>query len=178
MQAIALQKLGIFPDKFILLDVAESISIDKVKRNLKSEDEIIHFLEEDVEQIAENALTEYRLQIQGVKEACKGQIIELDGNSPEGVILEEIVRILKLNRSKGPRRPPRIILMGPPGCGKTDHARKLASKYKLQYVKVSELIKDLIRTETNQVRAQDLRSRLENCKPCKYLLAANYYSSK
>jgi SpoVK/Ycf46/Vps4 family AAA+-type ATPase len=84
-----------------------------------------------------------------VKEACKGQIIELDGNSPEGVILEEIVRILKLNRSKGPRRPPRIILMGPPGCGKTDHARKLANKYKLQYVKVSELIKDLIRTETN-----------------------------
>jgi hypothetical protein len=29
-----------------------------------------------------------------VKEACKGQITELDGNRPEGVILEEIVRIL------------------------------------------------------------------------------------
>lgn len=126
LQAIALQKLGIFPDKFILLDVVENISIDKVKRNLKSEDEIINFQEEDIEQISENALTEYRLQIQGVKEACKGQIIELDGNTPEGVVLEEIVRILKLNRSKGPRRPPRILLMGPPGCGKTDHARKLA----------------------------------------------------
>lgn len=55
----------------------------------------------------------------------------MDGNSQENVLLEEIVRILKLNRSKGPRRPPRILLMGPPGCGKTDHARKLASKYKL-----------------------------------------------
>jgi hypothetical protein len=29
------------PDKFIMLDIAENISIDKVKRNLKSEDEII-----------------------------------------------------------------------------------------------------------------------------------------
>lgn len=41
LQAIALQKMGVVPDKFILLDIAENISIDKVKRNLKSEDEII-----------------------------------------------------------------------------------------------------------------------------------------
>jgi hypothetical protein len=31
------------PDKFILLDINEEISIDKVRRNLKSEDEIIQF---------------------------------------------------------------------------------------------------------------------------------------
>ena len=63
LQAIALQKMGIVPDKFIMLDIVENISMDKVKRNLKSEDEIINFQEEDVENIAENALTEYRLQI-------------------------------------------------------------------------------------------------------------------
>jgi len=64
--------MGVIPDKFILLDIGENISIDKVKRNLKSDDEIIQFSEDDIEQFAENALTEYRLQIQGVKEACKG----------------------------------------------------------------------------------------------------------
>lgn len=64
--------MGIVPDKFIMLDIVENISMDKVKRNLKSEDEIINFQEEDIENIAVNALTEYRLQIQGVKEACKG----------------------------------------------------------------------------------------------------------
>lgn len=53
--------MGIIPDKFILLDIAESVSSDKVKRNLKSEDEIIQFQEDDIEQFAENALTEYRL---------------------------------------------------------------------------------------------------------------------
>lgn len=92
-----------------------------------------------------------------MKAACKGQIIELDGNRPEGVILEEIVRILKLTRSKGPRRPPRVLLMGPPGCGKTDHAKKLAQKYKLQYVKVNELVKDYIRNEPNPSKAQELK---------------------
>lgn len=60
LQAIA-QKMSVVPDKFILLDVAENISIDKVKRNLKSDDEIIQFQEEDIEQFSVNALTEYRL---------------------------------------------------------------------------------------------------------------------
>lgn len=101
-----------------------------------------------------------------MKDACKGQIMELDGNRPEGVILEEIVRILKLNRSKCPRRPPRILLMGPPGCGKTEHARRLADKYKLQYIKVAHIIKDMIRTEPNATKANEMRQRLENCKPC------------
>ena len=54
-----------------------------------------------------------------MKESCKGYIIEIEGNKPEGVILEDIARILKLNKSSAPRRPPRIMLMGPPGCGKT-----------------------------------------------------------
>jgi hypothetical protein len=53
--------MGVVPDKFILLDIAENVSIDKVKRNLKSEDEIIQFEEDDIEQFAENALTEFRL---------------------------------------------------------------------------------------------------------------------
>ena len=61
LQAIALQKMSVVPDKFILLDIAENVSIDKVKRNLKSDDEIIQFQEEDIEQFSLSALTEYRL---------------------------------------------------------------------------------------------------------------------
>ena len=53
--------MSVVPDKFILLDIAENVSIDKVKRNLKSDDEIIQFQEEDIEQFSVNALTEYRL---------------------------------------------------------------------------------------------------------------------
>jgi SpoVK/Ycf46/Vps4 family AAA+-type ATPase len=71
----------------------------------------------------------YLSQIEGVKETCRGSIIEIDGNRQEGVILEEIVRTLKLSRSSGPRRPPRIFIMGPPGCGKTQHAQALAQKF-------------------------------------------------
>ena len=50
----------------------------------------------------------------------------MDGNRSEGIVLEEIARILKLNKSNGPKRPPRIVLLGPPGCGKTSVALKIA----------------------------------------------------
>jgi replication-associated recombination protein RarA len=50
----------------------------------------------------------------------------MDGNKQEGIVLEEIARVLKLNKSNAPKRPPRIILLGPPGCGKTGIALKIA----------------------------------------------------
>jgi 2-phosphoglycerate kinase len=61
-----------------------------------------------------------------VKEVCKGSIIEMDGNKNESTVLEEIARILKLTKSNAPRRPPRIVLMGPPGTGKSSIALQIA----------------------------------------------------
>jgi adenylate kinase len=113
LQALALQEMRILPDKFILLNVTSSQSIEKVKKNLKSEESIVKYKAEEIDQLSKSAINEYKLNIDGVKEVCKGSVTELDGNKPEGVLLEEIVRILKLNKSNAPRRPPRIILLGP-----------------------------------------------------------------
>jgi hypothetical protein len=73
----------------------------------------------------------------GVKSVCKGLITELDGTKNEQQILEEIVRVLKLKRTKAPRRPQRVILMGPPGANTEIQAIKIANKYKLVYVQVT-----------------------------------------
>jgi len=43
----------------------------------------------------------------------------MDGNKQEAIVLEDIARLLKLNKSNAPERPPRVVLIGPPGCGKT-----------------------------------------------------------
>lgn len=79
--------------------------------------------------------------------------------------------MLKLHRSSAPRRPPRIMLMGPPGCGKSQHARKIAEKYNIAYIKVSHMIKDIIRQEANSLKAKDLKSRLSTANPCKLINA-------
>lgn len=44
-----------------------------------------------------------------------GSIIEVDANNPEQKILEEIARILFLKESRAPRKPPKVVLLGPPG---------------------------------------------------------------
>lgn len=56
--------------------------------------------------------------------------------------------------------------MGPPGCGKGEQAKKLAAKFKLQYVNVDHMIKDLIRTEGKSEKGKDLQHRVANGESC------------
>ena len=60
--------------------------------------------------------------MKGVKAVCRGYMTELEENEEFNRCLEEIVRILKLKSTKAPRRPQRIILLGPPGLDKETHA--------------------------------------------------------
>ena len=45
-------------------------------------------------------------------------------------------------KSNAPRRPPRVLLLGPPGSGRTEQARKIAAKFGLMYVSTSHLLKN------------------------------------
>lgn len=87
--------------------------MEKVKKNLKSEESFIQYRDDEIDNLARSALTEYKVHIKGVKEVCKGSIIELDGNKEESLVLEDIARTLKMNISNAPRRPPRVFLIGP-----------------------------------------------------------------
>jgi hypothetical protein len=50
-----------------------------------------------------------------VKEQFMGNIVEIDGNKSKRKIVEEMARMLALKDSNAPRKPPKIIMMGPPG---------------------------------------------------------------
>ncbi len=69
---------------------------------------------------------------------------------------------MKLHKSSAPKRPPRIILLGPPGAGKDTLARRVADKYNLVYVKIAHIVKDLIRTEGTSDLGRSLKNRLKN----------------
>ena len=44
--------MNIIPDKFILLDVDSVVSIEKIKKNLKVDESIVHFKDEEIESLA------------------------------------------------------------------------------------------------------------------------------
>lgn len=137
-QAIALQKMGIIPDKFILLKQDEKITYERLIENLsggESKTGVAEVTDEKLKnKLAKNSLLEYNLNVEGVKKIAQGMITVLQAQQDEMMIVEELAKIMKLKDTNAPRRPQRIILMGSPGSKKEQYALRIAEKYKLIYV--------------------------------------------
>jgi ATP-dependent 26S proteasome regulatory subunit len=99
--------------------------------------------------------------MEGVKKVLQGMITDMDTTDleQETLVVEEIFRCLKIKKSKAPKRPKRIILLGPPGSQKERYAQLIAEKYKLVNVRVSQLVTDHIRREENREYVEELRLR-------------------
>jgi len=51
--------MKIIPDKLILLNVSGSVSTEKIRKNLKSDESLIHYKDEEIGTFAQSALLEY-----------------------------------------------------------------------------------------------------------------------
>lgn len=61
VQANALQKMGIVPEKFFILNVTEPMMLQKIKESLSANNEEKEMSECELEQMARRAATEYRM---------------------------------------------------------------------------------------------------------------------
>ncbi len=144
VQALSLQKIGVIPDKFILLDIKRSASITKVKNNLIAANTSLYGPE--LEDVANRALEEYDLHVAGVKSAFKGFVYEYEATDKStGDVANDLARMLRIRfRSNAPRRPPRVILLGPPGSGRSTQAQIISYRYGLVHISSVNLLKDEI----------------------------------
>jgi hypothetical protein len=101
------------------LDVKRSTSITKVKHNLIANNSTLNGPE--LEDAATHAVDEYDLHIKGVKSAFKGFIYEYNAiDKAQNDVANDLARMLRIRfRSNAPRRPPRVVLLGPPGSGRS-----------------------------------------------------------
>ncbi len=150
VQAISLQKIGVIPDKFILLDVKRSTSVTKVKNNLISQNTSLYGPE--LEEVAARALEEYDLHIKGVTSAFKGFVYNYDATEKStGDVANDLARMLRIRfRSNAPRRPPRVILLGPPGSGRYTQAKIISHRYGLVHLNTRNLLKAQIKANPDQ----------------------------
>lgn len=71
--------------------------------------------------MADLALSEFDMNIKGVKDCFKGFIYNynMDGKEKNQAVTE-LHRMLKLHfKPNAPRRPPRVLILGPPGSGRS-----------------------------------------------------------
>jgi SpoVK/Ycf46/Vps4 family AAA+-type ATPase len=105
------------PDKFIILKVSEEASMKKLKENLLNGPTTL--IGDELITQAKECLSEYDLHMRGVNDAYKQFIFEFDAiGKPQSDVANELGKMLKLRfKSNAPRRPPRVLLLGPPGSG-------------------------------------------------------------
>ena len=100
----------------------------------------------ELEEVASQAVEEYDLHIKGVKSAFNGFIYEYSAvDKAQNDVANDLARMLRIRyRSNAPRRPPRVILLGPPGSGRSTQAETIAKRYGLVHVCTRSLLKNEI----------------------------------
>ena len=80
--------------------------------------------------------------MRAVRDSFKQFIFEYDADRPHPDISADLFKMLKLRFQNGaPRRPPKIILLGPPGSGRSIQSGILAETFGIVHVSPEELLK-------------------------------------
>eukprot|EP00331_Platyophrya_macrostoma_P033037 CAMPEP_0176444716 /NCGR_PEP_ID=MMETSP0127-20121128/23237_1 /TAXON_ID=938130 /ORGANISM="Platyophrya macrostoma, Strain WH" /LENGTH=452 /DNA_ID=CAMNT_0017830295 /DNA_START=17 /DNA_END=1375 /DNA_ORIENTATION=- len=144
VQGLALQRAGIIPDSFIILNLPDQDIVDCINRKVQNSEGKLSHLGSD--KSADYAL-EYNLNIKHVKEIYKNYYFQVDAAEEE--LLEEMARLVKYRiKSKAPKRSASILILGPPGAGRSSLAKLISQKYGLVHVNSSQLLKDQIARKT------------------------------
>ena len=144
--------MGIIADKFLLLKVKPSASLARIKNNLIGINQSLYG--PDLEDLANQCLQEFEINLKGVKEAFGQFIFEHDCvDKAQADVSNELHRMLKLRfKANCPRRPPRVIIVGPPGSGKDTQAIKLAAQFGLVHVSAKALLTNEIQKDAERGR--------------------------
>lgn len=145
IQALTLQKIGIIPDKFVILNVDHETSIEKISKAMI--DQGTKLIGNELERAVETSLSEYDLHIKGVKDSYRKFVYEVEADKTLEEMEQDLLKMVKI-KITDQMRPPRIIILGPPGSGRSTQAKNLAKKYGIVHVSVIELLKDEISRQT------------------------------
>lgn len=158
-QAQALQAEGINPRHFVLLEAPDTVLIERVmgKRIDPETGDVYHSTfdppsdlavvqrlvpdSKSSEKVMIQRLMEYHRHIDGILICFEKIHKSINVDQPKADVFSQVLSYLKMNHRNNAPHTPRLILLGPTGCGKSVQAELLASKYGFVNVSCTELIK-------------------------------------
>lgn len=121
-----MEKLGVIPDKIINLSCEDDMTLSRIKTILRENNK--DMLATDLIIEAEKMLMEYSLNQKGVAEVFGSFMFNIDCTIKLQVdVYDNIHKMLAIRFSKSsPRIPPKIVILGPPGSGRSSQADLLS----------------------------------------------------
>jgi adenylate kinase len=141
VQALALQRLKVIPDKFIHLNIKGEHSMAKIKQRAYERNPQLYG--DELDQVAMQVFSDYEMNMNAVRSSFKQFIFEYNATDISvSDVTKDLARMLRLRyKSDAPRRPPRVILLGPPGSSRSTQSKILADTFGLVNVSPMELLK-------------------------------------
>lgn len=151
VQAMFLKSVGILPDNVILM------TTDDVRIKSRLSEKIPISQEKPLQHPKQvnDSFDEYDLNIKGCKEVFPNHFsVNVDDTKQMSTIIDDLSRVLKLkNKSLSSRKPPRVILLGPPCSKKSEIANAIAQKYSIVHVSLSSLLNAEIRKSNDNSKS-------------------------
>ncbi|KAK3538902.1 hypothetical protein QTP86_020172 [Hemibagrus guttatus] len=167
-EALCLQASGIAPEHVVMLQARDDVlterslgkRIDPVTGDVyhltfmwPENAEVAERLERPDSQTTEEEITRqlqaYHRELQGLQDTYSNCIKIIDADQPHVDVFAQVLNyVLSRHRSDAPHTP-RILLFGPPGCGKSLQASLLAQKYSLVDICCGELLKAVAADESS-----------------------------
>ena len=141
VQALSLQKMGIIPDKFINLSIRKHNALARIKQNLVATNQDVYG--DLADEVAERMYQEWEVNHNAVIETFNQFIYNMDcTDKAQNEVANDLARMLRIrHRNNAPRRPPRVILIGPPGSGRSTQAQLIADAFGLVNVSPQKILK-------------------------------------
>lgn len=119
VQALSLQKMGVIPDKFINLEIRKHNSLARIKQNLVSTSQDVYG--DQADEVSERMYMEWEINHAAVLETFNQFVYTMDcADKAQNEVANDLARMLSIRyRNDAPRRPPKILLIGPPGSGRS-----------------------------------------------------------
>jgi adenylate kinase len=165
-QAAQLQSNGVLPKHVVVLDAPDTVLLERQagKRVDPDTGDVYHttfdwpqdpaIQERLVEPSGISSdetkagLAEYARSIEGILASFPHQHKLINADQPKADVLAQTMTFINAQQRSVAPHTPRIILIGPTGCGKKTMANRLAAKYKLVNVSCGTLVKENIANET------------------------------
>ncbi|XP_068167773.1 adenylate kinase 8 [Antennarius striatus] len=156
LQGLMLQQAGVCPKHVVLLEAPDDVLVERARGRMvdpqtgdiyhqsflwPADDAVAERLEKREDLTEEQRLAEvrrYRCEVTTLAAAYQDVLKVVNSDQPITDVYQQVVTFVKTRRYY---RTPRVLLLGPPGSGKSHQARQLSNKYKMVDVSCSQLLR-------------------------------------